>query len=152
VTALVAAHVIPIEASHAALAARLDELAATADAGHAAIGAPHLARMRLARRTHLSLGEEVLSIPFLSKRSTLSYLSQRNALPLRGASRACREAVAAHTWDLTWDRSKRFVDTRIKGSLAAWRRCFPNATFANISKTAVTDATACTCAASTRWT
>ena len=81
----------------AQLTARLDTLEATVDAGHVAMGAAQ--RVRLAKRARLSSAEEVLAIPYLSKRSIMSYLSQEGALELRAASRTCREAVAEHAWD-----------------------------------------------------
>ena len=62
-------------------------------------------------------------------RPVLSLLTQVEALPLRVVSRACREAVAEHAWgEKQWD----YV-SRIMGSLASWRRCFPCATFASIT-------------------
>ena len=56
-------------------------------------------RLIIARRTHLSLAEEALSNPYLSNRSVMSFLCQEDALELRLASRACRDAVAEHAWD-----------------------------------------------------
>ena len=71
--------------------------------------------------------------------SVLGFLWQDEVLGLRAASRACREAVAAHEWgDFDKDNGKR---SHIGGSLAFWRACFPKAVAANIrdNKT-VTDA------------
>jgi len=60
--------------------------------------------------------------------SVLSFLVQIEARPLRVVSRACCEAVAEHAWGLEpW-----IYETRITGSLASWRRCFPRATHANM--------------------
>ena len=70
--------------------------------------------------------------------SVLGFLWQDEALGLRAASRACREAVAAHAWsDLDPDCRR----SRIFGSAASWRACFPKARTANMmgNKT-VTDA------------
>ena len=88
----------------------------------------------------LSDAEEVLSIPYLSERSVLSYLWQDEARSLRAASRACREAVAEHPWS-DFDMQEPYVKSRIGGRLSLWRACFPNARAANISENKnVTDA------------
>ena len=81
----------------------------------------------LDQRVMLSPAEEVLSIPFLSQRSVMSFLRQEDVLGLRAASRACRDAVAEHAWGDFDGRS------RITGSLASWRRCFPHAIAANLN-------------------
>ena len=101
----------------------------------------NLELIALAEREVLSLTEEVLAIPYLSQRSVMSFLTQEEARPLRAASRTCCEAVAEHAWsDLRrepWSRGA----SRIKGSLASWRRCFPRATAANVyERSALTDA------------
>jgi hypothetical protein len=82
----------------------------------------------LDQRTLLSPAEEVLAIPYLSQRSVMSLLWQEEALPLRSASRACRDAVAEHAWG-DWREGHSLV----KGSLAAWRRCFPHATAVSLN-------------------
>ena len=64
------------------------------DAPNRAPGAPEPG----APEVQLSPAEEVLAIPYLSKRSVMSFLTQAEALPLRTASRACRDAVAEHAW------------------------------------------------------
>jgi len=90
----------------------------------------------LDRRVLLSPAEEVLSIPFLSERSVMSFLRQEEAPPLRAASRACRDAVAEHAWS-----EYAFGKSAIRGSLVSWRRCFPHATAANLQDNkALTDA------------
>ena len=81
----------------------------------------------LAARTCLSPAEEVLSIPFLYQRSVMSFLTQMEALPLRSASSTCRDAVAEHAWGV-----EPACSSRIWGSLASWRRCFPRAIFASV--------------------
>jgi len=86
-------------------------------------------RARLAKRARLSSVEEVLAIPYVSKRSIMSYLSQEGVLELRAASRTCRDAVAEHVWD-DWKEGLSII----KGSLASWRRCFPLATAAILSE------------------
>ena len=62
--------------------------------------------------------------------SVLGFLWQDEALGLRAASRACRDAVAEHAWGdsdaVNGGRS------RIVGSVAAWRACFPYARAVNI--------------------
>ncbi len=55
----------------------------------------------------------------------LPLLSTAAALPLRAACRDARAAVAGHEWQ--------DCATVIRGSLAAWRRCFPRAQCANVS-------------------
>ena len=81
----------------------------------------------LRKRKLLSPAEEVLSIPYLSKRSVMSFLRQEEALALRATSRACRDAVAEHAWsECAHGKSV------IRSSLALWRRCFPHATAANL--------------------
>ena len=109
----------------AQLGARLATLERAVDAGHRALPAAYRGCVALAKRTLLSPAEEVLAIPFLSQRSVLSFLAQKDARPLRAASRACRDAVAEHAWgaEPRWD-------SPIKGSLASWRRSFPRAAFA----------------------
>ena len=109
---------------HSRTTTRLDLIRAAIDAGQYAQGVVYGERLRLAAREKLSDAEEVLSIPYLSERSILSYLWQDEALELRAASRACRQAVAEHAWsdcDLEGGRSK------IHGSVASWRACFPKA-------------------------
>ena len=71
----------------------------------------------------------------------LGYLWQDEALSLRAASRACREAVAEHPWeDLKCDIYD-LPRSTICDSVAAWRRCFPHARAASISyNQTVTDA------------
>ena len=73
-------------------------------------------------------------------RSILSFLMQEEALPLRAASCACREAVAGHAWDVSSEQTAPYYDlfdcvssSRIRGSLASWRRCFLRATHADFS-------------------
>ena len=87
------------------------------------------------RRGRVPMLEAVLGVV---GSDVLSYLSQTQALPLRIASKACCEAVAEHAWD----RAKGYRwDSCIRGSVAAWRRCFPHATFADMHRnTTVTDA------------
>jgi hypothetical protein len=63
--------------------------------------------------------------PLPVQAALLGFLDTRAVLPLRAACREARAAVAGHAW---WDR-----DTVIKGSIAAWRACFPLARCANIS-------------------
>ena len=95
----------------------------------------HAELVSLHQRTLLSPAEEVLAIPYLSKRSVMSFLRQEDALSLRTSSRACRDAVAEHAWSDFFTPSGRPNDTGkslIKGSLASWRRCFPHATAANL--------------------
>jgi len=96
----------------------------------------NLELLALAEREVLSPAEEVFAIPFLSERSVMSFLTQAEALPLRAASRACRDAVAEHAWS---DFDKAGIKSCIKGSLASWRRCFPRATAANLSDGKLTD-------------
>ena len=93
------------------------------------------------QRQVLSIAEEVWSIPYLSQRSVMSFLWQDEAVALRAASRACRDAVADHTWE-DFHEVHPYSRSRIHGSrLAAWRRCFPNARAANISENmTITDA------------
>jgi hypothetical protein len=79
------------------------------------------------KRARLSLAEELLSIPYLSQRSVMSYLRQDEAVALRAASRACRDAVAEHAWEDFGEERYYPLSSRIRGSLAAWRCCFPNA-------------------------
>ena len=109
---------------------RLPHLAAEQ---HADERARTLELIALAERGVLSPVEEVLAIPYLSERSVMSFLTQEEALPLRAASRACRDAVAEHAWSdfeehEPWSRGS----SRIMGSLASWRRCFPRATAVNV--------------------
>jgi hypothetical protein len=52
------------------------------------------------------------------------FLTTRDARALRLVSRMCREDVAAARW--------LDMETRITGSLAAWRACFPGARAANV--------------------
>ena len=54
----------------------------------------------------------------------LGCLTTAAALPLRAACADCRAAVAGQAWE---DRG-----TVIKGSIAAWRACFPRARCANV--------------------
>jgi len=118
-----------IEQVAALVTERLDALERTVDAGHVAMGAG--ARVILAKRRALSPAEEVLAIPYFSKRSIMSFLRQGEVLELRAASRTCRDAVTEHAWHdtcKTSDTSK----SLIRGSLALWRRCFPHATAANL--------------------
>ena len=93
------------------------------------------------KRQRLSLVEELLSIPYLSQRSVMSFLRQDEAVALRAASRACRDAVAEHAWE-DFDEDPFVACSRIRGSgSSAWRRCFPNARAANISQNrTITDA------------
>ena len=101
---------------------------------HEAERARTLVLIALAEREVLSPAEEVLAIPYLSKRSIMSFLKQEEALSLRAASRACCEAVAEHAWsDYEHDPYAQTRSSHIKGSLALWRRCFPRATAANVS-------------------
>lgn len=86
---------------------------------------PRRSPPRLAR---LSTAEKVLSFPYPPQSSVMSFLRQEEALPLRSASVACRDVVAAHVWGAEYGGS-----SRIMGSLASWRRCFPNATWACVS-------------------
>ena len=117
-----------VTAQGAALMARLDAIENTLDTEFAD---PLRKRYLLDKRRHLSAAEEVLAIPYLSKRSIMSYLTQDEARPLRAASRACRDAVAEHAWGIKRYRENGLT-SRIKGSLASWRRCFPRAVFANM--------------------
>jgi hypothetical protein len=67
-------------------------------------------------------------------RPMLSFLTQEEARPLRAASSVCCKAVAEHAWGAE-------SSSWISGSLASWRRCFPRATFANVSEhPTITDA------------
>ena len=88
------------------------------------------------KRARLSLAEEVLSIPYLSKRSVMSFLRQEDVLGLRAASRACCDAVAEHAWDdLSTNRPMsptEISSSLIRGSVASWRRSFPAALSANL--------------------
>ena len=52
------------------------------------------------------------------------FLTTREANALRLVNHECREAVAAARWH--------DAETRITGSLAAWRACFPGAVAANV--------------------
>ena len=62
--------------------------------------------------------------------SVLRFLWQDEVLGLHAASRACREAVAAHAWsDFDEKEGER---SHIVGSVASWRACFPKARVANI--------------------
>ena len=107
---------------------RTDELRARlpllAGEQHAAERMRTLDLISLAERELVSPAEEVLAIPYLSQRSVMSFLRQQEALPLRAASRASRDAVAEHAWS--------HFAMHIKGSLASWRRCFPLATAASL--------------------
>ena len=85
-----------MDALAAQVTARLDSLERTIEAGHTAMGAG--ARVILAKRVLLSPAEEVLAIPYLSQRPVMSFLRQEEALSLRAASGACRDAVAEHAW------------------------------------------------------
>ena len=102
-----------IEAHGVALSARMDTLTARVDAQGVALmagldaingaldsgfGGRYRELVLLAKRRHLSPAEEVLAIPFLSKRSVMSFLTQCEARPLRLGSRACHDAVAEHAW------------------------------------------------------
>ena len=110
------------------LRARLPHLAAEQ---HAAERARTLELIALAERQVLSPAEEVLAIPYLSQRSVMSFLQQKEALSLRTASRASCDAVAEHAWsDLREHWNSRA--SHIMGGLASWRRCFPRATAANV--------------------
>ena len=64
----------------------------------------------------------LLSPPAI-QHALLSLLSTPAALPLRATCKEARAAVAGHAW--------RDRDTVIRGSIAAWRRCFPRAQCAN---------------------
>jgi hypothetical protein len=55
----------------------------------------------------------------------LGFLSTREAVAYRAADRRAKEAVEEFVW--------RDRETRIAGSMQAWRRCFPKATHANLS-------------------
>ena len=98
-----------------------------------ALGPAHAARLELAKRPRLSSAEEVLCIPYLSQRSIMSFLRQDEALPLRLASRACRDAVAEHAWEDLCTVPP-YHDAAVRGSLSAWRRCFPLARSANVRR------------------
>ena len=66
------------------------------------------------------------------KGSVLGFLRQDEALELRAASRACRDAAAEHAWS-DFDTHGLWVGrSRISGSVAAWRACFPYARAVNI--------------------
>ena len=67
--------------------------------GQVAARMHHIDIIALAQREVLSLAEEVLAIPNLSKRSIMSFLRQEEVLPLRFVSVACRDAIAEHAWD-----------------------------------------------------
>jgi hypothetical protein len=67
----------------------------------------------------------ILSPPAV-QHALLSCLTTPAALPLRATCRDARAAVAGHAWE---DR-----DTVIRGSIGAWRRCFPRALCANVSE------------------
>ena len=56
----------------------------------------------------------------------LGYLNTLEAVPLRTANRAAREAVRDFVWT--------DPNTRIAGKMGAWRACFPRATKANLSR------------------
>ena len=102
-----------------------------------------LAAIASSKRGRVSLAEETLGIPYLSQRSIMSYLRQTEALPLRAASRTCRDAVAEHAWDDSDPDCHAEGDFEelglIRGSLAAWRRCFPCARAADLSGNATSD-------------
>ena len=57
-------------------------------------------------------------------RGILGFLSTREACALRLVNHECRDAVTAATWH--------DAETRITGSLASWRACFPGALAANV--------------------
>ncbi|NDB85722.1 MAG: hypothetical protein EB127_23930, partial [Alphaproteobacteria bacterium] len=54
----------------------------------------------------------------------LCYLTTQDALALRLVNHESREAVSAFRW--------KDKNTRIRGSLAAWRACFPRAVWVNL--------------------
>ena len=56
----------------------------------------------------------------------LPLLSSRAALPLRAACREAAAAVASHPWE--------DCETLIRGSVGAWRACFPRARAANVAQ------------------
>lgn len=56
----------------------------------------------------------------------LGYLNTREACPFRTANRCAKAAVRRFAWGDT--------QTRIAGSMASWRACFPKATKANLSR------------------
>ena len=74
----------------------------------------------------LSFFEKIMKITETS--SPLTYLTQKEALPLRLASKTCRDIVREHVWGYedTWT-------SQITGSLSSWRSCFPRATYANLN-------------------
>ena len=61
----------------------------------------------------------------------MSFLHQSDALQLRLASRACRDAVAEHGWNhLDLENED---ESDIVRNLATWRRCFPHAMAVNLA-------------------
>ena len=118
-SAQVTAQSVAQTALGAALAARVDSMESTMEAGHAAMGGPFRERVQLAKRALLSPAEEVLGIPYLSQRSVMSFLFQEDVLGLRAASRACCDAIAEHAWN-DWAPNKSIIT----GSLLLYRRCF----------------------------
>ena len=58
-------------------------------------------------------------------KGVFGFLTTYNARALRLVSRMCRDDVAAARW--------LDAETRITGSLAAWRACFPGARAANVA-------------------
>ena len=66
----------------------------------------------------------------------LALLDTRDATAVRATCREARDEVAAYPWDDVGTRSTLFRTweggTRIAGSLASWRACFPNARGADV--------------------
>jgi hypothetical protein len=69
-------------------------------------------------------GAHTLLSPPPVQHALLGFFTTANVLPLRAACREARAAVAGHGWE---DRG-----AVIKGSIAAWRACFPRARCANV--------------------
>ena len=67
--------------------------------------------------------QNVLSV---ASYTLLELVGTRGACALRATCREARDAVAAHPWADTV--------TRVEGSLALWRTCFPRAQAANVSE------------------
>ena len=89
-----------LHAETRASTARLASVESSVNAGLAAAGlaiAGFHDRVLVAKRTYPSIAEQVFSIPYLSKLSVMSFLWQDEAVALRAASKACRDAVAEHT-------------------------------------------------------
>ena len=100
---------------------------ASADCHAAVEGAASVRKAVLIRRCRHGEASVLETAIGVAGAGVLGFLSQTEARPLRLVSRACREAVAEHAWGVEPWR----VEPCITGSLALWRRCFPNATWAS---------------------